>query len=70
VSFSPVALKRFHAVATIAWGLMLPVSLVTGWVHVVVFVSVISIYANFVGHFSSWQASRAEQVADPREENP
>lgn len=56
-------LKHFHAYATAAWFVMMPVAVVTNWVASVVFISVISIYANFVGHFSSWQAARAEEEA-------
>jgi hypothetical protein len=30
----------------------------------------VSLYANFVGHWSAYQAVRAEQVADPNQPNP
>jgi hypothetical protein len=56
-------LKRAHMTLTLAWGAMLPIAYLTGWLKSVVFVSLISIYANFVGHFSAWQASRAEVEA-------
>jgi hypothetical protein len=61
---SPKAWKIFHAVLTVLWAVMMPVALLTGWVFSIAFISVISIYANFVGHFSSFQASRAEEVSE------
>jgi hypothetical protein len=53
-------LKHTHATLTIAWFLILPISVATGWIYAIAFVSACSIYANAVGHFSAWQASRAE----------
>ena len=61
---SAIFMRRLHAVLTVAWFLVMPVALLTGWVESVVFISVISIYANFAGHFSSWQAARAEEKVD------
>lgn len=52
--------RRGHAVATVAWAIMMPVAITTGWIYSVAFISVISLYANFVGHFGSWQATRVE----------
>lgn len=54
-------LRHVHAALTVAWFICMPVALYTGWVESVIFISVASIYANFVGHFSSWQAARAEE---------
>lgn len=53
-------LRRAHAVLTITWFAMVPVSIATGWIASLIFVSTCSIYANAVGHFSAWQAARAE----------
>jgi hypothetical protein len=39
---------------------MIPVSLVTGWVHSVVYVSALSVWALISGHWSAWQAARVE----------
>jgi len=39
---------------------MIPVSLVTGWVRSVVYVSALSLWALVSGHWSAWQASRVE----------
>ena len=72
VELTPKKLQRVHGWLTIFWAAMLPIAIITGWVYVVVFVSVISIYANFAGHFSAWQAARTEvkqeQEAKRREE--
>lgn len=56
------ALRRAHLLLTIAWIVMLPLSVATGWVLSVAFVSACSIYANAVGHWAAWQASRAEEA--------
>ncbi len=58
------SLRCAHALATIAWLLMVPAAIVTGWLYSVAFVAGCSIYANAVGHASAWQASRAEQEAE------
>lgn len=57
-------LKAVHLTLTFAWALCMPLALITGWVYSIAFVSVISIYANFAGHFSSWQAARVEVKQD------
>jgi hypothetical protein len=53
-------LREFHGVMTVLWAVTMPVAVFTGWIYSLAFISVISIYANFAGHFSSWQASRVE----------
>lgn len=61
---SPTRAKHFHLTLTMLWAVMMPVALVTGWVYSLAFISVISIYANFAGHFSAWQAARTEIKQD------
>jgi hypothetical protein len=56
--------RHAHATLTVAWFLMVPVALATGWITSIIFVSACSIYANAVGHFSAWQATRVEQQND------
>lgn len=53
-------LRHVHAVLTVAWFLVVPIAITTGWIGSIVFISACSIYANAVGHFSAWQAARAE----------
>lgn len=43
---------------------MMPLAIITGWIYLVAFISVISIYANFASHFSAWQGARAEKEAN------
>lgn len=68
VQENPVLMRRFNGWATVFWVVMIPVSLVTGWVHSVVYVSALSLWALVSGHLSAWQAARVEvrqdEVAD------
>ncbi len=45
-----------NAMLAVAWALMVPVSLATGWVYSVAFVSFASIYANAATHLAGWRA--------------
>lgn len=58
------SLVKAHKWLTILWFVMMPISLATGWVFSLAFISIISIYANFAGHFASWQAARTEVKQD------
>lgn len=60
VQESPVFMRRLNGWATVFWIVMIPVSLVTGWVHSVVYVSALSLWALVSGHLSAWQAARVE----------
>lgn len=61
---SSETLKHVHAILTVLWLVMIPVSLITGWIESLIFISAISIYANVAGHFSAWQAARTEVKQD------
>lgn len=54
--------RRFHAVATILWLLLVPLAIFTGWIYSVAFVSAISLYANVASHWAGWQAGRTEEL--------
>lgn len=58
-----VALRRFNAVATVVW-LILVIPTAWWWRESVPWVAAMSVWANVAGHFSSWQAARAEEAAD------
>lgn len=60
-------LKRFHGWMTVLWGIMIPVSLVTDLKTSLMWIVLMSVWANFVGHFSSWQATRVEVKQDEAE---
>ncbi|HEX4188737.1 MAG TPA: hypothetical protein VHY83_12645 [Solirubrobacteraceae bacterium] len=71
VQGDPVFMRRVNGWLTVVWIVMIPVSLATGWVKSVVFVSALSLWALVAGHWSAWQAARVEvkqeQEADKRE---
>lgn len=53
----PEVMVVVHFSLTVAWAISLPLAIVTGWLWSLAFVSACSIYANFVGHFSAFEAS-------------
>ncbi len=58
MKLTPVFIKRCHLVAAVMWvGLAIP-SLIW-WKDSVLWVILISIYANIVGHLSGYSAARA-----------
>jgi hypothetical protein len=60
VQGDPVFMRRVNGWLTILWIVMIPVSLATGWVKSVVYVSALSLWALVSGHWSAWQAARVE----------
>lgn len=46
------------------WIIMIPLSVITGWVYSVAFVSAISLYANVASHWAAYRAQRAERKMD------
>jgi len=64
----PKFMMRMNGWLTIAWLVMIPVALITGWIESIVFVSAVSIYANMTGHLAAWQASRVEVVQAQQDE--
>lgn len=56
------ALRITHAALTVVWA-VLAVPTVLWWHDSVLWVGLISVYANVVGHASAWQATRAEKAA-------
>ncbi|VFZ45247.1 transporter [Klebsiella quasipneumoniae] len=69
MKLTPVFIKRCHLVAAVMWvGLAIP-SLI--WrKDSVLWVILISIYANIVGHLSGYSAARADQAAEENEDSP
>jgi hypothetical protein len=62
----PVFMRRVNGWLTMFWIAMIPISLATGWVKSVVYVSALSLWALVSGHWSAWQAARVE-VAQQQE---
>lgn len=68
MKLTPVFIKRCHLVAAVMWvGLAIP-SLIW-WKDSVLWVILISIYANIVGHLSGYSAARADQAAEKSEDS-
>ncbi|HED5660599.1 TPA: hypothetical protein R5E61_000562 [Enterobacter cloacae] len=59
MSISPRTIKRCHLTAAI-----LAIPSVIWWKNSVLWVIIISIYANIVGHLSGYSAARADQAAE------
>ena len=69
MKLTPVFIKRCHLVAAVMWvGLAIP-SLIW-WKDSDLWVILISIYANIVGHLSGYSAARADQAAEENEDSP
>ena len=60
----PAFLRGFHGWMTLGWGLLVPITVFTGLKSSIVWIALMSVWANFVGHFSSWQAARVEVKQD------
>ncbi len=57
---SPAFMRRVNGWLTVLWIVMIPVSLITGWISSVTYVAALSLWALVSGHWSAWQAARVE----------
>ncbi|MDQ1723243.1 MAG: hypothetical protein QOG52_271 [Frankiaceae bacterium] len=60
----PAFLRGFHGWMTLGWGLLVPITVLTNLKTSITWIALMSVWANFVGHFSSWQAARVEVKQD------
>lgn len=60
----PRTWARVHLVLTAAWVLAITPTLLW-WRDSVLWVALMSLWANIASHFAAWQASRAEMRLDP-----
>jgi hypothetical protein len=60
-------LRLIHALLTIVW-ILLVVPTMVWWRQSIFWVSLMSIYAIIVSHWTAWQAARAEVAASPETE--
>ena len=60
VQGDPVFMRRVNGWLTIFWLVMIPVSIITGWISEVTYVAALSLWALVSGHWSAWQAARVE----------
>ena len=61
---SATKLKGANLWLAIFWALLI-IPTILFWKDSVLFVAAASVYANVAGHIAAWQASRAEEMADP-----
>lgn len=57
---SPIFMRRINGWLTVFWIVMIPLSVATGWIHSVTFVSMLSLWALVSGHWAVWQSARVE----------
>jgi hypothetical protein len=60
VQGDPKFMRRVNGWLTIFWIAMIPLSALLGWLHSVVYVSALSLWALVSGHWAAWQAARVE----------
>ena len=63
----PVFMRRVNGWFTVLWLVMIPVSLLTGWISSATYVAALSLWALVSGHWSAWQAARVEVRQDEQE---
>ena len=68
MKLTPVFIKRCHLVAAVM-GVGLAIPSLIWWKDSVLWVILISIYANIVGHLSGYSAARADQAAEESEDS-
>jgi hypothetical protein len=64
VQGDPVFMRRVNGYLTMFWIAMIPVSIATGWISSITYVSALSLWALVSGHWSAWQAARVEVKQD------
>jgi hypothetical protein len=57
-----LTLRNLHLALTFTW-VALGIPTIFWWKESILWVAVMSLYANVAGHWSAWQAARAEDVA-------
>jgi hypothetical protein len=56
----PVLMRQLQGALTLLWVIMIPLSLATGWVKSVTFVSALSLWALVASHGAWWAAASVE----------
>lgn len=64
VQGDPRFMRAVNGWLTIAWIVMIPVSVLSGLINSVAYVSALSLWALVSGHWSAWQAARVEVKQD------
>ena len=58
-----VVMKRLHLILTWLWVLLI-IPTVLWWKESILFIGIVSVYANAVSHWTAYQAARAEKAAN------
>ncbi len=58
---TPQVMMKFHLIMTGVW-ILLIIPTMIWWSTSILWILLISLYANIIGHFSAWQAVRAEMA--------
>lgn len=67
VQGDPVFMRKVNGWLTMFWIAMIPVSVITGLLSKVEYVSALSLWALVSGHWSAWQAARVEVKQDKQD---
>lgn len=59
----PKFLRQFHGYATLIW-MILVIPSVLFWSESVMWVVLMSVWANVAGHWAAWQGARSEESND------
>ena len=59
---SAVHLRRVNGVATVVW-LLLVIPTVLWWRNSILWIAMMSVWANVASHYTAWQGARAEHAA-------
>lgn len=65
----PQKFMKLNAYLTVFWIVMVPVSILTGWVSTVEYVTALSIYALVAAHLSTYAAARTEVMQSEADKN-
>lgn len=60
----PAFMRQFNGWAAIFFAVLIIPSIIFGWLEVVAFVSVLSIWALTAAHWAAWQGARVEEKED------
>jgi hypothetical protein len=64
VQDNPVFMRKANGWLTVFWIIMIPISIFTGWISSITYVSALSLWALVSGHWAAWQAARVEVRQD------
>jgi hypothetical protein len=56
----PVFMRTVNGWMTLFWIVMIPISIITGWINSVTYVAALALWALVSGHWAAWQAARTE----------